>query len=53
METSAYTSYNTIDGVVFPATEIQTNGVQKSNISYTSYTINPDFTDNDWDIPAL
>lgn len=53
METSAYTSYKTIDGVVFPATEIQTSGLQKSTISYTSYTINPDFIDNDWGIPAL
>lgn len=53
METAAFTSYKTVDGVVFPATEVQTNGTFKSNVSYDSYIVNPNFSDSDWRAPSL
>ena len=52
METSAYTAFTTVDGIVFPAKEVQTSGVQKANISYDNYIVNPDFTESDWNIPT-
>jgi hypothetical protein len=48
VQTSAFTGFKTIDGIVLPAAEIQSEGAQKSSITYNDYKINPSFADADW-----
>ncbi|MEO3406528.1 hypothetical protein AAFN85_21620 [Mucilaginibacter sp. CAU 1740] len=47
-QVSAFTGFKTVDGIVLPATELQSEGMQKSTITYNDYKINPAFTDADW-----
>ena len=48
VQISAFTGYKTVDGIVFPAAELQTEGAQKSSITYNDYKINPAFAEADW-----
>jgi len=48
VQISAFTGFKTGDGIVFPAAELQTEGAQKSSITYNDYKINPAFTEADW-----
>lgn len=48
VQISAFTSFKTVDGIVFPAAELQTEGAQKSSITYNDYKINPAFAEADW-----
>lgn len=48
IQASAFTGFKTVDGIVLPAAELQSEGAQKSSITYNDYKINPSFTDADW-----
>ncbi|UOE51550.1 hypothetical protein MTO98_10715 [Mucilaginibacter sp. SMC90] len=48
IQASAFTGFKTVDGIVLPAAELQSEGTQKSSITYNDYKINPSFTDADW-----